>query len=1185
MSTLVIGLGGTGIKTIVHVKKMLMDSNRDGVIPGDVKLLGLDTRQDPEVLQNVGPWVGTYAIQHKEELDNVQIHRTNEYFWLGGSLGDNCGKQEDEYIARWFDSSYFCNLPTKNTVMTVVDGAGMYRQIGRRGLFHWLQSGTTSHLYQQIHDKVSSFPEATFTVIICGSIAGGTGASLFIDIAHLTQVIAKNCAKVADITAMIVLPKAFSSEPHVNVDNAMQARGLSAMRELTRFIKIHDAELGFFMQYTPTAQDHMINRRAQGSPFSLVYLLEERVGDPQNPTIHNPLDVPIADGIAPTLATWVSRLCDHTLAAEYNAWKANITALRNNYQFSGLTGAFSSTFGTYSIVLPLAAIVENWTMKLAGEALQSLAPKRADGSLDDAKFGGEASKSGAEQAKDDRRNHPVRIMRDASDCASKWSPDARTTLIKRAQERTVQGFRVAYLDDTSTDEEIRMFENMEKTWFYNNAARFPINPFSGALCKEITQRNMPVEARANTLHSDCESAYKNAAGKWEIHLRAIKERQLARFRAYTLQLAQDTLNGTGDITLTNVSSARSGKLGWLLSYIDQQIADLVMALDIYEAALKNGGEKIKGLQTEWQVGPDGQVGILQAMQKDAGRQKDYLRRRQDWLKIKRWEMLLSIEVSAIKEMSIYLTRLKEQLDEYRVELVGAQNSVQARIGDENSGEIGKISTKRTEAEKAMVKVREVVNDPDWELEQYNHFRVPDPSKPAVLANVLMNLTWQVKPITVEGVNQPGVQLIASGFAPVTGTDLESTVITNRGGSPERRAQGNLLRLLEVCRQHFMPAWNELTVVDYYEWRAKNKQMTSDEFGSKLLQKCNVLLAPGPNNCEVPKRNVYLLVPEGTEGRPFLQKAIEYLRMNTPAVDRKQSRNLPHSDRTTLTYIVLADGIEIEKISAFKNSVPFYLHLPPSSIGAENSRGIIHIFQAEKRATQFDEIKPQEDYYLVSPRVSMVLENENLLYDFMLGLAMGYIQRDDVTLPNGNLGHMIVARVPVKVEELGRFITTEVEYRLNDPSNVLYSSFEVEYLVAAETYCLRELDYSLTERKPLEDLRMTLHNLIECQIEERMGQYLPGWISGSKGFADAIDAANLQEGDARKRRLILETRKELYRELNTLLVQRETEINDLPLADRNKNKQLPDELEFLTILKKQIQQMTRTKPQTVKKSTN
>jgi len=1174
MSTLVIGLGGTGIKTLIHTKKMLMDSNPDGTIPGDVKLLGLDTRQEPEVLSNVGPWVGTYAIRHKDTMDGVQIHKTSEYFWLGGKLGENCGKPEEDYITHWFDSSYFCNLPTKSTVMNVVDGAGMYRQIGRRGLFHWLQSGTTGHLYRQIHDKVSSFPETTITVIICGSIAGGTGASLFIDVAHLVQIIAKNCNKVADITAMIVLPKAFSHQPHVSVDEAMQARGLAAMRELCRFVKIHDAELGFFLQYTSNAQDRMINRRAQGSPFSLVYLLEERVGDPQNPTVVNPLNVPIEDGIAPTLATWVSRLCDHTLAIEYNAWKANVTALRNGFSFSGLTGAFSSTFGTYSIVLPLASIVENWTMRLAVEALDALAPRLADDRLNPAISSGESSESGAEVAQRDRPNHPSRLFRDAADYAAKWSSGARITLISQTEERTVQNFRVAYLDDTTTQQEIHMFEMMEKTFFYNEAAGFLQSPFKGALCQPYMQRNMSAEARANTLHSECDREYNKAAGNWDIHLRAIRDRQIALFRAYIVQFAQDTLNGTGDITLSNVTRARSGKLGWLISYVGQQIEDLDKARDILETAQQNIREKTRGVEAEWVVSTDGKNGLVQKMQKDPNQQSAYLRRRQAWLVYKRLDLLISIELDAVKEMSRYLTRLNEQLDNYRLALVGKQNSILTRINQQ----VEKISKQRTEAEKAMVRVREVVNDPQWESEQYHSYRIPDSSKPSVLANVLKNLTWQVKPVTVEEVSQPNVQLIVNGFEPITGTALETNIISNQVDRLENKSQGNLLRLLEICRQHFIPAWDNLTVVDYYRWCEQNKNLTASDFGSKLLQKCNVLLAPGDGNCCVPTRNVYLLVPAGTEGDSFLDSAIEYLKANTPAVDKEKSRNMPHNDRTTLTYIVLADGIEIEKISAYKNSIPFYLNLPATSVGAQNSRGIIHIFQAEKRATQFDEIKPGGIPYLVSPRVSMVLENENLLYDFMLAVALGYVQRDTVTLPNGNLGHMILARVPVEVEDLGHFRTVETEYRLSDPTNALYTAYEVEYLVAAETYCLRELDHTMSERQPLEDLRAKIHELIECEVEKRLAQYLPDWLNGSKGTAEAIAAANMPEGEARKRKLILETRKELFREVNSLLLQREAEISQLTPAERDQNRQLPDELEFLSILKKQIQLMTRTRPQ-------
>lgn len=1166
MSTLIIGLGGTGAKTLIHVKKMLMDSNQEGKLPDNVKILVIDTRVQPETLDNVGPWVGEYARRRQENYNNIQINPNSEYFWLGADLSRRCGQQEEDYITRWFDFRYFCNLPEHDKILNITDGAGMYRQIGRRGLMHYLQGGTNGALYTQINQIVMHVPENTFDVVLCGSLSGGTGAALFVDIAHLVKVIAQNNNKAANVTAMVVLPNAFLHQPHVTVDNAMHARALAAMREMVRFMKVHSEDLGFMMQYTPRSNDQQINRQTSGSPFALVYLLEKRVADNKN-EINNPLDVPIDQGMAPMMATWISKLCDGTIRAAYNAALANINAVRQSNVFDGLTAAFTSTFGAYSIVLPLAAIVEKWSIQLALEALDRLVPLDKDGIPLDRLANTALENSGGDESKSDAKKHPARLFRDAVEVGTRLTPTAQMALATEVAGRQVSGFRPFFIVD-ELPEDLRVFESMaeEETYFVNNRAGFLGNKYKGALCQPQMQRTQKMELRANQLHEACEAEYQRLANNWQLRLNEMCLRQMEKnFIPQVIAHASQILNGSGEngigVDLNNAMVARCGKLGWLLAYLDQQLIDLDNAITIFTLAKKSLAVKIQQWEEEGWKGGGQSYTLLEQMRRDDRKQAAYLSMRQNWLEAKRTEMLIEAELKTFGHMKDYLKQLFDQLDRYRDMLVGAQNGLRQAL----KAELKVIDQKRLQAANAMSKVRTMISDLRWEDEMYAQFCSPDPNLPAKINEVLLNLSWEVNPIMVSQQPQPVVRLRLNGLPTegFAGTPLEHPIIEigSNMNAQEPKVKNNLVRLLELTRQPFQIAWQKLSVVEYYEWKVRTDNYTSAQFGSMLISRGNVMMEKGGDRAgDPPKRTVYILVPETTQTSHFLLTALDYLKENNKA-DMEKSAIITHSDRTTLTYLVLDDGIEMDKTQAYINAIPYYLTQSPYSHGSEISRSTNHIFVAEKKATIFDEIRPAGNY-LVSPRVTMLLEDERLLSDFMMAIALGYIKRSQKNSEQGvGVVNVMQASVTRENDILGDKTLVTEEYLLSDPDFPLYRDVAVEYLVAAETFILRRFDY---KHEPLQGLRSRIRELVELELQKTVTELLPKWLAG-EGTADAQTVAREPDTEQRQMRLLLEARKHIYRKLNGIL-------GDWHPSDASRS--YAAEVEFIAILKRIIQSTTR-----------
>ncbi|GAP13179.1 tubulin like protein [Longilinea arvoryzae] len=1164
-STLIIGLGGTGAKTVIHIKKMLMDSRPDGKLPPDVKLLVIDTEKSPTTLTEVGPWMGEYASREQMDLKNIQIHPISEYYALIGPLYDFT----PSHIAHWYDSAYFHAHPDARTILNVQTGAGMYRQVGRLALFNHLQNGVNSALYNQLAEIVNGFPAATCRVILTGSLAGGTGAALFIDIAHLVQVIAENNSKSADVVAALVLPEAFEHEEGVEVDASMRARSLAALRELDRFMSVHIPEIGFNMQYTNDPAHYSINKRTKGSPFSLVYLMEKTAPNNQGDIPH-PLTAPIDKGIAPMMATWIAKLCDGTINAAYASAKTNINFLRNSEATSGLTTAFVSTFGTYSVVLPLAALVEDWSLRLAEEAVAVLAPAfdpenpilLPDTELPNAP-GDTARMEGV---------GGCNLLRDATELGERHSEQTHSMLVEEIKVRSVKVFSGCFVDEHTTSEETAVLESMNETitYYKKNNMGLLSNPYAGALCPPVLNKNQPVNIRAQQLHDSCETQYARLEGIWKQHLDAMANRQVQGFAEETIKDCENVLNGAGTDKPMDALHRRFGRLPWLIAYIHQRRVDLQSAISVLSDALKGLQATAEDYEHKgWKGGLMGQSDLKTQMVNDDRKQHDYLTIRQEWLVCKRKQVLIDSELKGLRRMLAYLDKLEGdqlegQLTLYLNMLVGTNKLLQTIRATRK-----KIEKEREKASSALNQVREVVNEPAWEEEMYRHYCQPDPTMPLALHRILQALQWEAGNIMVNGAPVPRLKLHATGIEVNERNLVLSTdqLQIDQKDNPETLIQKNLTRLSELTRPHFKPAWKELSVVDPFIWRSLNRPgQDANSFGDALIDRCNVMLTPGAAQQANAPTNIYLLAPGTAMANPtsntFLTTAFAHLLANVPGIQAAVSRVLSHGDCTTLTYFIMRDGIELRQIPAFTNAIIPYLNLDAFSQGSQISRATNHIFRAEKGATQY-EIRNNP---LLISRVAMLLEDETLLTDYLLAWAFKYLQRTAITNPAGvkvNTLNLVYTEQKNVLSEVRIVACTSL---LSDQKAQIYEYYPVEYITAAEAYMLRDKDYN---NNPMEPVRTRLHELIESALDDKVKELEPQWKQGI-GTAAARAAAEGAMGDLRDEELKQEARKHMYRLLDADLAAWDLGhpigLGGAPVE--NKSRDAEDE--FIRVLRSRIQ---------------
>lgn len=1175
-SIIVLGLGGTGIKTLVHVKKMLQDSNPLGEVPGNIRLMGIDTRSTPEQVTNIGAWTSVASRRQGVNPNKSQLNPYTEYYWIGGNAelevcGDgrnNLGWPSDHFTSTWFDQRYFRNHPNHSSLLNIIDGAGMYPPVGRLGLFYHLRSGTNSPLYNVILKMIQGLPGQTIEVVLIASLAGGTGSSLFIDMAHLSRVIAENEHKSVRVTAMLVMPGGFRWNPPVSVDDAMQVRAMQSLRSLLRFSTIHNADLGFFFQYTANRNDESINRRTRGALFDMVYLMDERALGQGQVQIDNPLDVPISDGMAPTMGAWVSALCDGTISAEANAWIANMRAIEAGQDFQGLVPGFSCSFGTFSIILPLSAIIENWTAELGSEVLNELLPQQEDGTVDGARSGGVPSLSGSAQARRDWDKQAARVSRDAGKTGMTWSPETENALVAAYRSRSVQDWLEIFIDRRTSEKDVSTFEKMREknTFYYNETAGFWNDPFKDALARPIPRRAMGGNpaAAANSLHERCDEAYEEASATWVAALKDAVTRQVDEQRGALDAFVAATLNGDPhDVAL----AAKSGKPGWLFDYVHQQKEDLNHALKVLDLAINSARADVGAAESEWVAGGKGQAGLLQQMRQDDKRQKDYLKKRQSWLEGRRWLLLAETYRSALSQMLSYTTAMEAQLKSFIDALLGLKAALETFQED--------IDKRRKQAQKDFSRVREMVYDEDWEDGQYMKYHNLPNRTPADEV-VMSHLNWGIRQVTRNKQTVPAISMHIEGFDLVANSALESNELSiDPAASEEQRVRVNQARLMEICRQQFAEAWQNLTVVDYLIHAYDGVTRTAVDLAAHLHRKGNALLTAGIGNCVTPSWSVNLLAPADGGNSVLLQSTRDQLRNMTGAA-AQFAKVLEHNDPTTLTYITIVMGVEISKLSAFRNPQMHYLQqMPVESIGTEISRKLNYIFPADRNVAQYDRILISGEPRLVPPRINNVMEDEGRLAEWLDAWALGIIQQSPVTLANNQVGDLFRLCLTETVNLRGDLQEQEVEYWLNDPYS--YTGGLADTLVSAEAYCLRVREHS-GKRLPMMNAYPLVRRTIEAKLQERLAEFKPWWEQNN-GTATAIAVYRQPDSKVRDTLLLQETRKEMYRRLSPRIAARLDDLNAVPPRNASATtlRTLEDEREFLTILEWRIQQITSHAP--------
>jgi len=308
--TLVIGIGGTGKKVIMEIKRQLFESYglRKSTSTYD-EHLGYPVIQflciDTDTQDNTNIFENNYNSAVITAPENMQL-KTHEF--LGATIDStiyNSYKQNlsgNPYISSWMPQE----VMDKNNANIVSNGAGQHRLFARLCFFHnfksikskILEKLETIHLmvlkkdvWTEMLEPEVSLPlnpktqKYAVNIFIVTSLAGGTGCGMFLDLSMLTKnLLSTNSLNRIEcrIDNIALMPSGYIGHGHGNKDRVL-ANAYAALKEVellslkskTKYPLAFPGSVGkSFVEWTADPFDKYQITGGNDSPWDLFYLVD-----------------------------------------------------------------------------------------------------------------------------------------------------------------------------------------------------------------------------------------------------------------------------------------------------------------------------------------------------------------------------------------------------------------------------------------------------------------------------------------------------------------------------------------------------------------------------------------------------------------------------------------------------------------------------------------------------------------------------------------------------------------------------------------------------------------------------------------------------------------------------------------------------------------------------------------------
>lgn len=601
---IVIGVGGAGQWVLTFLKKDLVETN-NGKVPKEVKLLSFDTLKHPSAVAGHDADMSPKTQEKRQKKAGaVELTDKVEYIHVGADLNPLVKQIKNGQMPHleWMKAdTAIAALP--EAALKCDDGAGAIRHLGRLCLINDVQtrssskiSNTISAAMTQIKDRTKIDDQNRLEIIIVGSLAGGTGSGMLVDMALLCRNLAPTSfAGNITVRGFIVTPRAFTQGGINDQAQNMLAYSFAAWRELDRFMITSSEYGGNRVQYA--AIDPKLTMSTERRLFDVTYIIDPMRAD-------NPVQSGDPEkGLYPAVANAISAMLDDVAGKAYSEQAINL-----NQTFIGHPRKpLHSTIGTFTMKVPVYYEQMKFTYELAAEALEKLlAPSLSEGKvnslLDDHNQEVGPEKIGLNSALDflgaDNLNYSGAVLSNTllgkrisdvrknkrrdddkykKQVAASNLPDERNAMVNVQQDASgatiQQGFNREY--------GIHIWQDVAHSMDIGK------NPNS----RDEHNRLENGVTNSRTKHLGTQGAIGGSRGQLGEELEKAKWAQVRLFGAYLAAFTEQTLNGNSP----NPEVARGGKLGYLLAFYKNLIETIQYYIGFLEDVSK---ERAEGLHKE-----------------------------------------------------------------------------------------------------------------------------------------------------------------------------------------------------------------------------------------------------------------------------------------------------------------------------------------------------------------------------------------------------------------------------------------------------------------------------------------------------------------------------------------------------------------------------------------------------------
>ncbi|MBA2664624.1 MAG: hypothetical protein H0U74_20220 [Bradymonadaceae bacterium] len=339
--TLFVGLGGCGCQMVVRVAKHLKRRT-------DFKERYQDLVKFALIDTNIND-----LESYREDADESFLISDFEKEAYANLASGKLFLEADSYFTQWVPQNY--RFRAGDTA-----GAGQIRIESRLGSYYQKKHGNMVARFRRLLEQLKShehghrrLDSSEIRIVLCFSIAGGTGSGSYLPVAYMLRDQARALGK-PNMIGVCVLPGVFEDKTGANKDGTF-ANSYAALKEAEHLMKLGAPDSSFYPEgglefhYDPSDE---AKTKVRDKPFEFMYVIDK----PESFSVSNPINA-AADGLylqlfSPLFAVQAGDYDNYTQHQRY--------LVPHDFEAKGIIG-FSSFYGSYGaavLLVPVDGIVD-----------------------------------------------------------------------------------------------------------------------------------------------------------------------------------------------------------------------------------------------------------------------------------------------------------------------------------------------------------------------------------------------------------------------------------------------------------------------------------------------------------------------------------------------------------------------------------------------------------------------------------------------------------------------------------------------------------------------------------------------------------------------------------------------------------------------------------------------------------